>query len=289
MAKAKKAEKTEKARKTETPKKTKETKKERRAHDSTRTRVAPVFDALLAQDATGEKWLGALLALPRGGRSLDAGLAARPGTLDQAHWSSRTKKAERREKALEPPASLLSWLARHLGEVHTDTIAGDDTKAERRNALRAGDPATVARAIAKLRSEPKPRAWYRLEGASRPDVFLATPDAVIVIEGKRTEAGPTTSTTWLPGRHQMLRHMDAAYEVAGRRRVLGFFVVEGDEAGAPPKAWLEAARATLSRDAVEGSLPHRPAPERDAITRGFLGVTTWQEICDRCGLDPAIL
>jgi len=126
-----------------------------------------------------------------------------------------------------------------------------------------------------------------LEGRSAPDVFLATPEAVIVVEGKRTEAGPTTGTRWLPGRHQMLRHLDAAYEVAGRRAVLGFFLVEGGESGEPPPAWLDAARATLAPETLAASLPHRPEPEREAIARGFLGVATWQELADRCGLDPA--
>lgn len=32
-------------------------------YDSSRTRVAPLFDALLARDNSGESWLDALLAL----------------------------------------------------------------------------------------------------------------------------------------------------------------------------------------------------------------------------------
>jgi hypothetical protein len=44
-------------------------------HDSTRTRVAPVFDALLARAATGRSWLPALLALPA--------LAGRSAACDQ--------------------------------------------------------------------------------------------------------------------------------------------------------------------------------------------------------------
>ncbi|MBW2316632.1 MAG: hypothetical protein JRH10_20915 [Deltaproteobacteria bacterium] len=267
------------------------TKKERRAHDSTKTRVAPVFDALRKQDRTGEKWLSLLLSLPRAGKPIDAALAGATGAvgaIDEARWDS-LKNRKRREKRLAPPASLLSWLVRHLGEAHPDDIEGKDAKAGRRRALQAGDPATVAKALAKLSSDPRTRAWYVLEGQSCPDVFLSTPDALVVIEGKRTEAGPTKGTTWLPGRHRILRHMDAAYEIAGRRPVLGFFIVEGESESEFPSDWLEAAHETLSPEAIEHSLPHRPPAEREAIARGFLGVTTWQEVCDRCGLDRGIL
>jgi hypothetical protein len=180
--------------------------------------------------------------------------------------------------------SLLSWLVRHLCEAQRDEIAVEDDKSKRRRRLQRGDPATVAKALTKLRSDPERRAWWVLEGRSAPDVWLATPRAVVVIEGKRTESGPTTHTTFMENRHQMLRHMDAAYEIAGRRTLLGFFIVEGDAAGNVPKVWRDAAEQTLGREAIEGSLPHRPQAERDAIAAGFLGVTTWQRVCERFGL-----
>jgi len=110
-----------------------------------------------------------------------------------------------------------------------------------------------------------------------------------VIEGKRTEPGPTTKTSFLNGRHQMLRHMDAAYEIAGHRVLLGFFIVEGDAAGDIPKVWRDAAEQTLSPEAIHGSLPHRPEAERDAIAAGFLGVTTWQLVCERLGIEAGVL
>jgi hypothetical protein len=254
----------------------------KRSQDSTKTRVAPVFDALFAQDETGEKWLAELLALPRGGRPIDPVLARSPGRIERARWDSLSGKT--REKRLAPPPSLLAWLTAHLGEVRTEPIEGDDKKAERRRKLQAGDPETVAKALAKLGSDPKARAWYVLEGKSAPDVFIETSAALIVIEGKRTEDGPTVGTRWMPKRHQMLRHMDAAWEIAKSRPVLGFFVVEGGESGEVPRAWLDAVKATLSADAVAGSLPHRAPAERDAIARGFLGVTTWRQVCDRLGV-----
>lgn len=258
-----------------------------RPHDSTRTRVAPVFDELLARDATGEKWLASLLALPQHGRPLDAELAAELGALGEARWD--TANGKHREKKLAAPASLLSWLIRHFGESHTSEIAGEGDTAKRRRRLQQGDPVTVAKALAKLRSDPEPRGWWVLEGRSSPDVWLATPRAVVVIEGKRTENGPTTHTSFMGGRHQMLRHMDAAYEIASNRALLGFFIVEGDAAGDVPRVWRDAAEQTLSAEALHASLPHRPGAERDAIAAGFLGVTTWQLVCKRLGIESGVL
>ena len=117
-----------------------------------------------------------------------------------------------------------------------------------------------------------------------------TPDALVVIEGKRTETGPTTSTTWMPVRHQMLRHMDAAWEVRGDRRVYGLFIVEAMRgSNTVPAHWVQAAEDTLAPAAVSGSLPHRSPAEREGIVQGFLGGTTWQAVCVEFGVDPTIL
>jgi hypothetical protein len=125
------------------------------------------------------------------------------------------------------------------------------------------------------------------EGPTFPDVMLETPGALIVVEGKRTESGPTTHTTWMTVRHQIWRHMDAAWEIRGRRAVFGFFLVEGarPDPTEVPLVWRAAARATLETEVVDASFPHRSDHERQAITRGFLGVATWQQVCIRYSLD----
>lgn len=99
---------------------------------------------------------------------------------------------------MTPPVSLLSWLVRNLSEP-------DDGREvdEHRARLIAGDATTISEALGLLRSGGIGKGWHVLEGRTHPDVFLETPDAVIVVEGKRTEPGPTTETTWMPGRHQM--------------------------------------------------------------------------------------
>jgi hypothetical protein len=149
----------------------------------------------------------------------------------------------------------------------------------------------VAEAL-RLLSRPQlpSRAWYVLEGQSQPDVYLETPELLVVIEGKRTESGPTTDTTWMPVRHQMLRHLDGAWETRGNRKLVGFFIVEG--AGGPddmavPQRWQIAAQETVAPSAIAGSLPHRSPEERHAIAAAFLGVTTWQRVCGAIGLSYA--
>jgi hypothetical protein len=87
----------------------------------------------------------------------------------------------------------------------------------------------------------------------------------VLVEGKRTEAGPTTSTTWMPTRHPMLRNIDAAWDIAADRDVVGLFAVHGDSGGpSVPDVWKQFARDTLSPDGVDGSLPHRNASDRQA-------------------------
>ncbi len=240
-------------------------------YDSSKTRVAPVFDQLRPKTAD---WVRQLLTLPRFGSP-----ATVPETLDlsfiRGHWGAD-------ERGLTPPVSLLSWLIRNLSPPtnHSD-------RDEHRRRLVARDPEITEKALGLLRSDGTGKAWHVFEGPTYPDALLETPDAIIVVEGKRTESGPTTHTKWMPGRHQMWRHIDAAWEIRGRREVFGFFVVEGVEP-VPlevPRVWREAAASTLFAESLEASLPHRGERERLGIQQAFLGVATWQQVCAHFGID----
>ena len=265
--------------------------------NSSLTRAAPVFSRLLRRDPTGHSWLPALIRLP----SLwDPSLAALAraqlphtlGPIRDCGWG-------RREKGLAPPPALLDWLVRHA------TLPHDPQKRERalrtgetrrkREALARRDPVTTREAEDALRtwraqSAPgalPPKAWYVLEGATRPDAYLATPEAVVVVEGKRTERGATVETTWMGRRDQLLRHVDAAWETRGARTVLGLLIVEGNggpEGVSVPSAWYGFAERTISRTALRDSLPHRTEDERVAIAACVLGVTTWQSVCAALGV-----
>lgn len=238
--------------------------------DSSLTRVAPVFDRL---EAMAKDWPMRLLALAGHGASDCADWRGLDLTYLRGWWGKR-------ERPLRPPVSLLSWLIRH-----PESWVSCPGQTEReRQALKAGDPATVERALDFLRSSDADRGWFIFEGRTFPDAIIETTDALVVIEGKRTERGPTTHTTWLGGRHQIWRHIDAAWEMRGRKKVFGIFIVEGDD-HCVPQVWQEAARETVSEAVLASSLPHRPSSEVRCLRQCFLGVTTWGAVCAEFGIN----
>jgi hypothetical protein len=79
-------------------------KKKMGRRDSSKTRVAPIFDILYDSDKTGKSWLPKLLRLPAGGNIIRIN--------PDWDFSIQDKGWGREEKKLEPPVSLLSWLIR---------------------------------------------------------------------------------------------------------------------------------------------------------------------------------
>lgn len=258
--------------------------------DSSKWRVQPVFDELRKQDKTGGNWLATLLSLP--GREGRDQLVLSPdaiGRLEQAAWTSKGDSepgwnpAERR---LPAPAALLNWLVDNVEGPRSTKGWGSDATREKRELLVQRDPKTRDEAHALLRSALKSNSdWHVLEGDSCPDVYLQTSRAIVVIEGKLTEATPTTSTTWLSGRHQMLRHIDAAWDQRNGRDVYGFFIVDNLEA----PGWRGSASKTVEPEVLRRSLPHRSAAERKEIAEAFLGITTWRDVCRDTGINPELL
>ena len=239
--------------------------------NSTKTRVIPVFDELLDRGDAG--WLTRLLALP----SRDGAPAERVASppIITARWGEN-------EISLAPPLGLLRYLVTTPSKLSKprDFEKQAESTRTKRQALLDGNAEVAAEALALLDGAVTPtRGWYVLEGPSRPDVFLETPDAIIVIEGKRIEPHHTTSTSWLKTRHQMLRHLDCAWEMSNPRRVLGFFVVEGERDSSVPLAWRSACDDTIAPETLANSLPHRSDAERLAIAGAFLGATSWQAVC----------
>jgi hypothetical protein len=158
-------------------------------YDSSKTRVAPIFDALLARHPAGQSWLPTLLSLPTQLSQTADPLVCSPQPLVAWAWGEY-------ERPIAPPRSLLRWLVQHVTIAKGAKILGTSGETwARRQALLSRDPAMIAEALLLLDQPHLPeRAWYILKGPSRPDVYLETPDLLVVIEGMRTESGPTRNT-----------------------------------------------------------------------------------------------
>jgi hypothetical protein len=235
-------------------------------HDSSKTRVAPVFSKLLDSDPSGEK--GQRLVNSHGTRWGDA------------------------EYSLPAPDRLLEYLVQNLDPELIEHSADANEVLAKRRALARRDASVVAEALGAIRAGKRGREWFILEAASRPDALVETQDVVLCIEGKRTEGSCTTQTTWMRHRSQLVRHMDAAFDAFPGKRILGLLIVEGDgdaDAVVPSVFWSDQCAAQYEPTMIEGSLPHRNRLEREAIGDGILGVTTWQAVCSLANIDWASL
>jgi hypothetical protein len=71
----------------------------------------------------------------------------------------------------------------------------------------------------------------------------------------------------------MWRHIDCAWEIKGKRQVLGFFIVEGEGRSVEvPARWMSEVQITMSQEALASSFPHRGPEEQEGIRRCFIGV-----------------
>ena len=86
--------------------------------DSSKTRVAPVFDRLFDCDPTGAVWLDRLIRV--GSRASEVDLPSPVGELVPGHprtWGEN-------EWPLSPPLGLLEWL---IQNITTEAVAKSDT------------------------------------------------------------------------------------------------------------------------------------------------------------------
>jgi hypothetical protein len=160
-------------------------------YNSSITRVAPVFDALMDRDATGRSWLPHLLRL--GSRSAGRIEQVQVGSLRSGHprwWGKQ-------ERRFEPPPAFLRWLVANAQRPSSHALWGSGLARQKRELLVARHPGTIAEALGLLEARSASRVWYVLEGRSQPDACLETEALLLVIEGKRTERHATTLTTWM--------------------------------------------------------------------------------------------
>ncbi len=265
-------------------------------NDSSKTRVYPVFSKL---ERRTDDWVRALLDLtaqrdsetrePRPWAQLDL-------HADQVDFAEPVPPADgskkRQERAFGASGDLLKWLIRNLGSRVPKTLSRDAAIHAKRERLLARDQHVREEALADLARGGTAARWCTFEGPTYPDAVIETPAAVIVVEGKFTESDITTHTTWMEGRHQMLRHMDGAWEkVHATKRVFGLFAVEGDKSNplSPGGKWSSAGERTRASTARATSLPHRNEKDQREIVAGFVGVVTWQAIVLEFGLPNTLL
>lgn len=241
--------------------------------DSSRTRVVPVFDKLKRRS---DDWVRRLLSVPRYPGVVVADVTKLDLSFSGGFWGAN-------EYPFGPPTRLLEWLVRNPTELRHNSSSHPD-----RNSLLKGDQAALKQALAEIERHPRGRGWHLLEGTSFPDATVVTPDAVIVVEGKRTESGPTTDTSWLAGRHQIWRHIEGAWGMRSARKVFGFFIVEEAD-GRISELWERAAKETVSERTLSTSFPHLSAEEKSEIAGSFIGVATWQQVCAEFDIDVTIL
>ena len=235
--------------------------------NSSRTRVCPAFTKLKNQIKDFIEWLNETqqCAIPTGNVDWDKAYV---------RFADKDGKGE---IALPPCASLLKWMVDNFG---TDMLRKECGKSvsnatrELRAKLLRHDPDTVFSAY-DLINMGRRRGWFALEGYSRPDVYIETNKFILVVEGKRTEKTLTDSTTFfIKGRDQLIRHMDSALNVAGNKIVFGIIIYEEGAQYRP----------VLDMNLLNSSLPHRSAKEREMIKSHYLNPITWQDIGNKFGI-----
>ena len=255
--------------------------------NSSITRVWPVFLQLLDQDPADEGWLRDLLVFV--GQTSDLASQMSKSDCVLAHdlrrerLSSRYRPAIRLPRCLEydapAPERFLQWLIRHPEQLNWGALASSsDPISEtemRRKQLRAGDQETIAVALenlALLGSRDSARRWWVFEGPTSIDCFIETQDFVIAIEGKRTEGGPSPSTSWFKQRDQIARNLEVVQSLACGRRYGALLVVENESE-------LSTADHGSLAKYIAPSLPHYDTNESDFLASHFLGSITWRQLC----------
>ena len=184
----------------------------------------------------------------------------------------------RKEKPLNPNPEYLKWMINHPDETLIERKLSNKSKLSKTDRKRFGllRGACVQEAVDGIESAAKKgafgRDWYVLEGATKPDVYIKTNKFYLIVEGKRTEAGPEVGTLWNGHRHQMVRHLEDLYFHCLKEKqtlpAYGIFIVRKKD-----EEKFDLYKAKLPW--VE-SLPHME--DVSQIQSLYLGCLTWGEI-----------
>jgi hypothetical protein len=263
-------------------------------YNSSITRVQPVFQELLAADQSGQSWLPRLLSLATVNHAYAGRLARDHGGLAAA-CSLRRSYADRElretiplegcfEASLPPPEGFLRWLIEHpdrmvwpLDRSGARMRFGPETQLRREQLFGQHGPAAQAEArqialgeLARVGARGSERKWWAFEGFTSIDCWLETDRLVLCVEGKRRDV-LSPSTSWYPGRNQLLRNLEVTREQASGREYAVLVLAEQAE-------------EALSPEAIAASLPHLSTPVREDLETHYLGCATWSALCRGVGI-----
>lgn len=229
-------------------------------YNSSLTRVNPLGDAII----NNHKLVDKLLSLVMSSDSIEMGDFSNSNVFYSGGQG---------EKALKPSLNHLGAIIEKIinDEKFRSYIRQKDKSSRSnkilRNKLFSLDMETIKLARSRFKD------WNTFETASYPDLFIENDKFIIVIEGKRTETDITRSTTYLPNRCQMVRHIENALEYCkDQKRVIGFYVIE-DTCGYEDHCSIEYFKECLEKETIK-----KDNKLKSAIINSFYGYTTWQEI-----------
>jgi hypothetical protein len=206
--------------------------------NSKRTRVDPVFGWLKAFSETDSNWPAQLLALVHG---LEADIQS--GTVVDVAFEHPVHASQERLQWLIDNASQLG----HEGEKLTE--------------------------IARRADSGHPRLSV-LEGTTYADCLIGCENAIIWVEGKRTD-WLSPGTTWDPVRDQLARNLEAAWITALKREKADFCVLLCHEADLNPDE-QDLVNDYRSGELI-GGLQHLDDESRREFSKR-IGTVTWREI-----------
>jgi len=258
-------------------------------HDSSLTRVQPVFDELLDRWPDGGPWLGKLwdmAALTRPGGALPKPIGLDSLLASETPGARAARLGTVYERTVAPPAAFLEWLLKNPARMLVRdpiTFGAKSVEARQwRRKLFSADERLVSEAqeeafkqLGKRLAQRGRNKWWAFEGFSHIDCCLITSQCVLFVEGKRNES-VSPSTWWFQERSQLWRHVEAAREFAGQKQFAVILAVENEAHGAT--ALADAAGS------LEKSYPHLDAAQRAEMSRHLVGFVTWPEIVTQFSL-----
>src|SRR5512139_3292584 len=194
-----------------------------RRFNSSITRVRPIFMALYEMDPSGDSWVKLLLAIATREDSLHTAVTE----ISLGHLL----KPPQFEFPVDPPKAYLKWLIDHPEKLSSPPAAAwkkwSGTTQAMRSRFLLGNKDVQAVAISNIESCKllSKTAWWRFEGVTYVDCALITESAVIFIEGKRTERGPSKEVLWYQQRNQIHRNLDCAAAYAQKEGLRHYYVI----------------------------------------------------------------